>query len=332
MGLNQKPTNSKTTPARNTQQKIVTTETITRIPKQVIKQTPGKQTPPQTLHAVRRAPRPVASKKPTAPAATTSQAKPTIIMIHGFRGTHHGLLLIAKYLKGSANIIVPDLPGFGRGDHLEAYTLDAYVEWLHIFISQQKLTQPPFLMGHSFGSIVCAAYVAKYPKTVKRLVLVNPIGAPALEGPNKLMTKLAVFYYKVGAKLPEKPAKAWLSSKPIVRVMSVTMAKTHDKGLRTYIHHQHDRYFSRFHSAQSVLESFTTSISHNVGDFANNIPVPTLLIAGSLDDITPLSEQYSLAKKFPKARLRVIDDVGHLTHYETPERVAALIQAFIKSV
>lgn len=252
-------------------------------------------------------------------------------MIHGFRGTHHGLLLIAKYLKGFS-IIIPDLPGFGRGPKLKTYTLDSYVEWLHSYIEKQELQKPPILMGHSFGSIICAAFAKKYPRSIQKLILVNPIGAPALEGPKKLMTKLAIFYYKVGAKLPEKPAHMWLSSRAVVRIMSVTMAKTRDKGLRTYIHHQHDRYFSRFHNPQSVLESFTTSISHNVGDFAKHIPTKTLLIAGSLDDITPLSDQYGLVKKFSNGQLKVIKNVGHLTHYETPEHVAKLIQAFIKSV
>ncbi len=263
------------------------------------------------------------------PTKKPPQTKPTIVMIHGFRGTHHGLLPIAKNLKKDANIIVPDLPGFGRGARLKSYTLDDYVQWLFQFMKKQGFKKAPILMGHSFGSIVCAAYAAKYPKTISRLILVNPIGAPALEGPNKFMTKLAVMYYKIGAKLPEKLAYPWLSAKPIVRIMSITMAKTHDKGLRTFIHHQHDRYFSRFHSAQSVLEGFTTSISHNVGDFAKTITTPTLLIAGSLDDITPLSAQYGLVKKFPKAQLKVIKNVGHLTHYETPEIVAKLIQAFI---
>lgn len=256
-------------------------------------------------------------------------------MVHGFRGTHHGLLLIAKKLRGF-NIIIPDLPGFGRGPKLKTYDLDSYVTWLHAFIEKQQLSQPPLLLGHSFGSIVSAAYAARYPKSIKKLILVNPIGAPALDGPNKIMTKLAVFYYKVGTKLPAKAAHAWLSSKAVVRIMSITMAKTHDKGLRTYIHHQHDQYFSRFHSAQSVSESFQTSISHDVSEFAAKIPTPTLLIAGSLDDITPLSKQYALVKKFPKARLKVIKNVGHLTHYETPEIVAEFVtefaQASIRSV
>lgn len=252
-------------------------------------------------------------------------------MIHGFRGTHQGLIPIAKYLKKDANILIPDLPGFGRGAHLKSYDLDSYVEWLHGFLKKQNLKKAPVLLGHSFGTIICAAYAKKYPKTIEKLVLVNPIGSPALEGPSKVMTKLAVTYYKIGTKLPEKVAYKWLAAKPIVRIMSITMAKTHDKGLRTFIHHQHDRYFSRFHSAQSVLEGFTTSVSHNVGDFSKDIPTKTLLIAGSLDDITHLSDQYGLVKKFPKAQLKVIRNVGHLTHYETPEIVAKLVQAFIKS-
>jgi pimeloyl-ACP methyl ester carboxylesterase len=252
-------------------------------------------------------------------------------MIHGFRGTHHGLLLIANFLKGN-RLVIPDLPGFGKGESLEQYDLENYVLWLHRYIKALQLKQPPVLLGHSFGSIICAAYAEKYPNTIRQLVLVNPIGAPALEGPNKIMTKLAIAYYKIGSKLPEKSAYRWLAAKPIVKVMSVTMAKTHDKELRAFIHEQHRQHFSRFHSAQSVLEGFRTSISHTVRDFAPNISVPTLLIAGSLDDITPLSDQYGLVKLFPNAKLKVINNVGHLTHYETPEKVADYVQAFIKSV
>ena len=253
-------------------------------------------------------------------------------MVHGFRGTHHGLLLIAKQLKKDANIIIPDIPGFGRGATLKKYDLESYVTWLHAFMQKQDSANPPILVGHSFGSIICAAYAKQYPKTIAKLVLINPIGAPALEGPKQALTKLAILYYKIGAKLPKRLAKAWLASPAIVRVMSIAMTKTKDAELRTFIHAQHSSYFSRFHSASSVLEAFQTSVEHNVGEFAKSIPTKTLLVAGALDDITPLSVQFGLVKKFPHATLKVIDHVGHLTHYETPEEVARHIQAFIKSV
>jgi pimeloyl-ACP methyl ester carboxylesterase len=257
-------------------------------------------------------------------------SRPTVILIHGFRGTHHGLELIAKHLKGMRTII-PDLPGFAEGDVLEKYDLDSYVTWLHGFIKKQSLDQPPVLLGHSFGSIVSAAYAAKYPDTISKLILVNPIGAPALEGPRAVMSKLAVLYYWVGKKLPNSFAQRWLASNLIVMVMSVTMAKTKDKQLRSFIHDQHRRYFSLFHTPASVAQGFETSIRHHVRESAPHITVPTLLIAGDQDDITPLAKQKELQQLFSDAQLVTIKNVGHLTHYETPDQVAAAIQSFVKS-
>ena len=255
--------------------------------------------------------------------------KQTIILIHGFRGTHHGLELIVKHLKDFTTII-PDLPGFAEGERLDHYDLDSYVQWLDSFIKKQGFKKPPVLLGHSFGSIVCAAYAAKYKKTIEKLILVNPIGAPALEGPRGILSKLAVFYYWFGTKLPGKLSHTWLASKMVVDIMSNTMTKTSDKILRAYIKDQHRQYFSRFHSSQSVSEAFTTSVTHSVRDFAKKITTPTLLIAGTKDDITPISKQKELTKLFQNAKLESIEDVGHLTHYETPNQVASLVEAFIK--
>lgn len=256
-------------------------------------------------------------------------AKRTIILIHGFRGTHNGLELIASHLDGYATII-PDLPGFAEGDTLEHYDLKSYVEWLHGFIAKQGSKKPPVLLGHSFGSIVSSAYAAKYGETIEKLVLVNPIGAPALEGPRGMFSKLAVFYYWLGTKLPESIAHQWLASKVIVDVMSQTMTKSKNKALRRYIFDQHRQYFSLFHSPRSVLEAFETSVSHNVREVAADIHVPTLLIAGDKDDITPIAKQKELVELFEDADLKIISGVGHLTHYETPDQIAAFVDDFIK--
>ncbi|MDB5180120.1 MAG: alpha/beta hydrolase [Candidatus Saccharibacteria bacterium] len=255
--------------------------------------------------------------------------KQTIILIHGFRGTHHGLELIAKHLEGFT-VIIPDLPGFAEGDTLPRYDLDAYVTWLAQFIQHQNLKNPPILLGHSFGSIVTAAYAAKYHDTIEKLILVNPIGAPALEGPRGLLTKLAVFYYWLGTKLPNKLSHKWLSSPMVVNIMSKTMTKTKDKALRTYIDDQHHQYFSLFHTSESVSEAFATSVNHSVRDFAKKITTPTLLIVGTKDDITPLAKQKELQELIPHAKLEIIEHVGHLTHYETPDQVASYVVDFVK--
>ena len=248
-------------------------------------------------------------------------------MIHGFRGTHHGLELIASNLRDDFRVIIPDLPGFGDGEKLDDYTIDSYVEWVKKYIS--RITSPVILLGHSFGSIICAAYAAKYPKTISKLILVNPIGAPALKGPRKLLTQGAIFYYFIGRKLPTKLANAWLASPAVVQIMSSVMAKTKDKQLRSFIHRQHHTHFSRFHDAASLSQGFKTSVSHSVRDYASDVKATTLLIAGDKDDITPLSKQLELVKLFPKATLRIIKNVGHLTHYETPTEVSRIIKSFL---
>lgn len=254
--------------------------------------------------------------------------KPTLILLHGFRGTHHGLQKIVDQL-GDFELVVPDLPGFGEGPTLDNYDIDSYVAWTRQLVAQYDR---PFLLGHSFGSIVAAAYASQFNDTIKKLILVNPIGAPALEGPRGSLTKLAVFYYLIGKKLPANLAKPWLSTKISTYIMSEAMTKSRDKDMRRYVYDQHLRYFSSFHSASSVQQAFVTSVSHSVRDYAATISVPTLLIAGEKDDITPIEKQRELAQLFPNAELVTIKNVGHLTHYETPGEVASAVQAFIKSV
>ena len=108
------------------------------------------------------------------------------------------------------------------------------------------------------------------------------------------------------------------------------MAKTKDKSLRAFIHNQHLQHFSTYANPAVLSEAFKTSISHTVREHAPTIAVPTLLIAGDVDDITPLTKQRELATLFPQATLKVIKGVGHLTHYETPDQVARLIDNFIR--
>jgi hypothetical protein len=56
--------------------------------------------------------------------------------------------------------------------------------------------------GHSFGRSSSPRPAAGLH--TPRVILVNPIGAPALEGPRGVLTRLAVLYYRLGARLPQR--------------------------------------------------------------------------------------------------------------------------------
>jgi pimeloyl-ACP methyl ester carboxylesterase len=255
-------------------------------------------------------------------------AATTIIAVHGFRGEHHGLEPVLAYLP-DVRVIAPDLPGFGESAPLpdRPHDLDEYASWLTDFAA--AVAPGAVILGHSFGSIVTAAAVARGLKT-PRLILVNPIGAPALEGPKGLMTRLAVLYYALGARLPDRLGSALLRNRLIVRVMSVTMAKTKDPVLRRFIHDQHDTYFSRFSDRDVLRDAFIASVSHDVREFAPDIHVPTLLVAAERDDITPIEAERTLATLFDDAALVEIAHVGHLIHYETPAEAAGAVRRFLR--
>ena len=255
----------------------------------------------------------------------------TILVIHGFRGDHHGLLRIADRLP-EMRLIMPDLPGFGSSDAFAdgGHTVTRYGQFIRDFMAALGLGADTVLLGHSFGSIIASHFVAANPGAVFPLILVNPIAAPALEGPKGVMTKLAVLYYEASARLPRALGLFLLRSRLIVRVMSVAMAKTRDKQLLRFIHGQHNAYFSAFANRDSLLESFKASVGSNVSEVARKLTLPVLLIAGEKDEIAMLPDQHKLAALLPDGTLHVIPGVGHLIHYETPEPAAGFIRHFLK--
>jgi pimeloyl-ACP methyl ester carboxylesterase len=265
------------------------------------------------------------------PARNKTSPKESIVLIHGYRGNHHGLEAIAGAIE-NYDVYIPDLPGFGASEAFKAtHDIDSYAKWLDEFIDSLKLQQKPHLLGHSFGSIVVSAYAARFDG-ISTLMLENPIASPALKGPKALMTGIAKAFFWLAGALPEKSGDAILKSWPMVRGMSIVMAKSRIGELRRWIHHQHDRNFNDFASRRVALEGYETSISNCVGDYADRIKVPVLMLIGEKDDITSVSQQQKLLANLasPKKELIRFSKVGHLTHYEIPQAIAEAIEIWVR--
>ena len=256
-------------------------------------------------------------------------AATTVVVVHGYRGEHHGLEPVIAQLRG-IRIISPDLPGFGESTRLIGHRHDiaGYSQWLRHFTARVGVTGAAIILGHSFGSIVVSAAVAGGLSTPK-LILVNPIAAPALEGPNAFMSRVTLAYYRASRALPERLGKSLLSNWLVVRFMSVFLAQSTDRDLRRWIHSQHHDYFSRYSDRDTVVEGFEASISNDVSMFAAKIAVTTLLVGADRDPITSVGAQNALAALFPDAQLHILQGVGHLVHYEKPREAAALIVDFV---
>ncbi|WP_336649432.1 alpha/beta hydrolase [Kocuria rosea] len=266
--------------------------------------------------------------------------KPLLVLVHGFRGDHHGLQLVADRLRERYHVVVPDLPGFGRSEPFpdRPHDIAGYAEFLRGFV--ETLTDGAVhdgaphgvaVLGHSFGSVVAAHFAAAHPAMVERLVLVNPICEPALEGEQTLLSRLTVGYYRLGRALPRRLGRRLLSSWLVTDAMSGVMTKSQDPRVRGYVRHQHRAYFSSFADRDVLLEAYEASVSHTVAEVAMQLSMPTLLVVGAQDELGSLAAQRTMASWIPRHRLEVLDGVGHLIHYEAPGRTAELVHDFLSS-
>ena len=252
----------------------------------------------------------------------------TIVIAHGYRGEHHGLEPVIAQFRG-VRFIGADMPGFGESGELDAgHSIDSYARWLAEFMRQTK-TEDAVLIGHSFGSIISSYAIAHGLVNPPKLVLINPIAAPALEGPSAFLTRATMAFYRLALKVPERLGYWQLSNWALIRGMSVKLAVTRDKALRRFIHDQHHTYFGRFASRQSVVDGFDASVSYTIRDFADRITMPTILIGAEKDPITAVSHLHALDAMLPNSTLHVIPEVGHLIHYEVPRVAAQLILDFV---
>ena len=276
-----------------------------------------------------------------------------VLLVHGFRGDHHGLEIIANYLLKlipNVSIISPDLPGFGRSADLPENTRDegaqgedninAYVAWLQDFVERTNpLGLPLHVVGHSFGSILTSAFAAAHPNSLALLSLINPISEPALEGSQRVASRLASLYYRAGAALPEKIGYPLLRSQLITRASSEVMMRTKDKAMRRFINGQHAAYFGSFGSRRGVLSAYEASIAHTAAEYAAAIRVPVQMLVAEDDDLgtpetaramyaTLTSRDLPATSTGARERLDMIPEVGHLIHYETPHLAAELIADF----
>jgi pimeloyl-ACP methyl ester carboxylesterase len=253
----------------------------------------------------------------------SQNSKGTLLFIHGFRGDHHGLSATAGALV-DYDVLIPDLPGYGKSVELDAHDLESYGNWLRSLVAE--LGPDVVVLGHSFGSLVVAKAVSQ-GMTAKAIVLQNPITTKSSDQ-RDIANQVARSFYAL-AIATGRLGSAFLRSWLVVRVMSVAMATSKSLKLRSWIHGQHHKHFSTYRSDRVAHEGFAAASNSSVLDFAGSFRLPTLLIAGERDLIAPLANQLKLQGMIPGSKLEVMSGVGHLTHYESSAEVGVAIDKFL---
>ena len=115
--------------------------------------------------------------------SSESSSNAPVLMVHGWLDNSLTFIKLAPELARSASVTAIDLAGHGKSGHRPAgqsYLLMDYVADLAELVEAHLLAGDVAqvdLVGHSLGGIVCALYAAAFPERVRKLVIIDSLGA-----------------------------------------------------------------------------------------------------------------------------------------------------------
>jgi pimeloyl-ACP methyl ester carboxylesterase len=229
---------------------------------------------------------------------------PAFLLLHGWANTLHSFDAISASLCKSHRIVRLDLPGFGATEPPpSAWNVEDYARFVRTFCEKIGL-EPDTAIGHSLGGRILVKGLARRIFFPRKVILIASAGVAERNTVRNRVYKLAA---KVGrALLWPLPARIRNSARRVL-----------------YSHAGGD-----YLTVGSMSGTFIKVISENLSESAKLISVPTLLIWGEHDVVTPLSEAKRLHTLIANSQLNVIKGTGHFVHQEKPEKVASQIQEF----
>ncbi len=244
-----------------------------------------------------------------------------LVCLHGAFASLHTFDGWAEALKDDFRIIRLDMYGFGLTGAPQdgTYTIEKQVELVYKVLSILKVKKC-VIAGNSLGGWVSWEFCLKYPKMVRKLILVDSAGFLEMES----------------IPLPFKMARTPFLNKVIKYVIKRNI-------LEQFVYQVYgepekitteliDRYYDLFNhdnNPKAFLEfvNKTEFIDHTAQ--LKNIKCPTLIMWGEEDQWIPIDYAHRFLEKIPKARLVIYEHTGHIPMEEIPEISAAEVKRFI---
>lgn len=172
------------------------------------------------------------------------------------------------------------------------------------------------LAGLSMGGYVAMEVYRQAPQRIERLALLDTRASP--DSPDEIerrrslmkMARAGTFKGVTDRLLPLFIHEDRLDDRPLVDSIQ-TMSKR--VGREAFLRQQH---------------ALLTRIDSR--PLLGRIEVPTLVLCGRQDRLTPLALHQAMAKDIPNAELVIIEDCGHLAPMERPEETTAALRAWLE--
>lgn len=242
-----------------------------------------------------------------------------VILLHGFPLDHRMWDKQSDSLAERYRVITPDMRGMGKSEvSKDVISLQQYADDILALMDELQIKKAA-LGGFSMGGYVAFALMRKAPERFAALILANTRPeADAPEGRKNRMNMAASLYEKGAAAasdsmLPKLITEQSKESMPaLVEELSQIMTSMQPEGL--------------------VHASLAMAFRSDSVDMLPSIAIPTLVITGEQDPITPPDVMKKMADSIPQAEYHVIQHASHLTPMEQPNAFNKLLRDFLASV
>jgi pimeloyl-ACP methyl ester carboxylesterase len=239
--------------------------------------------------------------------------KRNLILVHGAGGDHTHWSAELRRLP-NVNVFALDLPDHGRSGGRARSSVDDYADSVHLFAQTLELERAS-VVGHSMGGAIAQTLALRQPTWLDRIVLVGTgarlrVDPIILEGLRPAST---------GA-----PPRASLEATIDTICQRAYGPATDEQILRK------GRRQLRAVDHTVIYGDYIACDNFDVMDRVGEITLPTLIIVGSADQLTPPKYGQFLHKQIPNARLVEIMDGGHMMMVEKPTEVAQAVARFLE--
>jgi glycerol-3-phosphate dehydrogenase len=263
-----------------------------------------------------------------------------LVLVHGLGGSHANWLAVAPRLAQRAQVIAPDLPGFGRTPPAgRSAHVAANRECLHRFLA--AFGQPVVLVGNSMGGLIAMMEAALHPENVAGLVLVAP-AQPLAAGTRidrEILLAFAIYSIPWVGEWYLRRRAARLGPegfvREVLRLLCVDPSRVPDDVRRAHVALTAERFTTMPAANQTFLQAARSLLGilrrrRLYDEMVARIVAPTLLIQGTQDRLVPLAASRALARKRPDWTFEIFDDVGHVPQLEAPTRFVAVVEAWLQ--
>jgi 2-hydroxy-6-oxonona-2,4-dienedioate hydrolase len=231
----------------------------------------------------------------------------TLMLLHGLFGALSNFSDLIEKFRTTYKVVVPLLPLFDL-DILHT-SVTGLAKHVTQFIEHKGYDQV-HLLGNSLGGHVGLVYVLKHPEKVKSLILTGSSG---------------LFENAMGDSYPKRGDYEYIKNKTALTFYDPAMATPELV----------DEVFEITRNRIKVIKIIAlakSAIRNNLGEELNQIKVPTCLIWGKNDTVTPPFVAEEFKKLIPQAELHFIDKCGHAPMMEVPAEFNDILYAFLMSL